>query len=333
MASTNSIEKGQKPTEQSQSEEHVGDEALVANKNDKSASMPGVQSTELHRKRKRTDSACPPTPEEGHSKRQRGEKVGCFKVGTYSAMFEQKDLDESFTLQLLVNSDAELDIDDEIVWRAQDAKMPTACLNTDRFTEAALHTAWLFLRNGKQPNMSTYSADQRWDVGEKFRELTKLFPDRGQLCAAATLFDLALAMRCPKLQRAAYDWYAEVRLNAWSPKCFANPSFGRWIAEKAPGEEYRMTQYSAWLKVLKEYDPQMTRLREAINEATEVDSPGLATDLPKLEALEPAWLYDYHLGVGTSADVANIGLQEASSGEETYLSDTEDEQSDDEEED
>jgi hypothetical protein len=27
-----------------------------------------------------------------------------------------------------------------------------------------------------------------------------LFPDSGQLFAAATLFDLGLAMRCPKLQ-------------------------------------------------------------------------------------------------------------------------------------
>lgn len=292
--------------------------------------MPCVKSTDSHRKRKRTDSACPPTPEESPSKRQRGEKVGCLKVGTYSAMFEQKDLDESYTLQLLVNSNAELDTENKDVWRAQDAKVPTACLNIDRFTEATLHTAWMFLRNGKQPNMSTYSTDQKWDVGEKFRELTKLFPDRGQLSAAATLFDLALAIRCPKLQRAAYDWYAEVRSDAWSPKCFANPSFGRWIAEKAPEEEYRMRQYSAWLGLLKEYDPQIMRLREAMNEATKDDSPGLATNLPKLEALEPAWLYDYHLGVGTSADVADSGLQEASSGEETDLLDTEDEQSVDE---
>lgn len=331
--SADSMKKDEEPSQQVPKEGDASDETLAANKNDKSATMLGVKIMDSHHKRKRTDSADSPTPREDASKRQRGKKVGCFRVGTYSAIFEQKDLDESFTLNLLVNGDVGLDTDDEDVWRVQNAKIPTACLNTDRFTEATLHTAWLFLRNGKQPNISTYSTDQKWDVGEKFRELTKLFPDRGQLFAAATLFDLGLAMRCPKLQRAAYEWYAEVRSNAWSPKYFANPSFGRWIAEKAPEEEYRMTQYSAWLRLLKEYDPQIMRLREAMNEATRHNSPGLATNLPKLEALEPTWLYDYHLGVGASADVADSALQESSSGEETHLSDTEDEQSDDEEED
>ncbi|KAH0371970.1 hypothetical protein KCU65_g1549, partial [Aureobasidium melanogenum] len=318
----------QKPSRQVREEDDARNKVLVANRTDKSATMPGVRIMDSTRKRKRADSASPSTPKEGPSKRQRGEKIGCFKVGTYSAMFEQKDLDESYTLHLLVNSDAELDTEDEDVWRAQNAKTPTACLNTDRFTEATLHTAWLFLRNGKEPNMSTYSIDQKWDVGERFRELSKLFPDRGQLFAAATLFDLGLAIQCPKLQRAAYDWYAEVRSTAWSPKCFANPSFCRWVVEKAPEEKYRVTQYSAWLKLLKEYDPEMMRLRNAMTEATEDDSPGLATDLPELEVLEPVWLYDYHLSVGASVDVANPGLQEASSGEETYLPDTEDKQSD-----
>lgn len=92
-----------------------------------------------------------------------------------------------------------------------------------------------------------------------------------------------------------------------------------------------MTQCSAWLKLLKEYDPEMMRLRNAMTEATEDDSPGLATNLQELEVLEPVWLYDYHLSVGASADVANPRLQEASSGEETYLPDTGDEQSDNEE--
>ncbi|KAH0337081.1 hypothetical protein KCU81_g8295, partial [Aureobasidium melanogenum] len=322
----------QKPSRLMREEEKdARNEVLATNRTDKGATMPDVRFMNPTRKRKRADSASPSTPREGPKKRQHGEKVGCFKVGRYSAMFEQKDLDESHTLHLLVNSNGELDTEDEDVWRAQEAKTPTACLNTDRFTEATLHTAWLFLRNGKQPTMATYSIDQKWDVGERFRELSKLFPDRGQLSAAATLFDLGLAIRCPKLQRAAYDWYAEVRLNAWSPKCFANPSFCRWVVERAPEEKYRVTQYSAWLKLLKEYDPEMMRLRNAMTEATEDDSPGLATNLQELEILEPVWLYDYHLSVEASADVANPRLQEASSGEETCLPDTGDEQSDNEE--
>ncbi|KAG9514483.1 hypothetical protein KCV07_g8037, partial [Aureobasidium melanogenum] len=330
--SSDSMKKEQQLSRQAGKEKGASNKALSANiEDDKSATMPSFTIMDSNRKRKRADSASSPTPKEGPSKRQRGEKIGCFKVGTYSAMFEQKDLDESYTLHLLVNGNAELDIEDEDVWTAQNAKTPTACLNAERFTEATLHTAWLFLRNGKQPNMSTYSTDQKWDVGERFRELSKLFPDSGQLFAAATLFDLGLAMRCPKLQRAAYDWYAEVRSNAWSPKCFANPSFCRWVVEKAPEEKYRMTQYSAWLKLLKEYDPEMMRLRNAMTEATEDDSPGLATDLPELEVLEPVWLYDYHLSVGAPIAPANAGLQDVSSGEETHPPDTEDEQSDDEE--
>ncbi|KAG9594276.1 hypothetical protein KCU77_g5755, partial [Aureobasidium melanogenum] len=325
--SSDSMKKNQKSSRQ------VRNEALSTNnEDDKSVTMPGVRIMDSNRKRKHADSASSPTPQkEGPNKRQRGEKIACFKVGTYSAMFEQKDLDESYTLHLLVNGNAELDTEDEDVWRAQNAKMPTACLNADRFTEATLHTAWLFLRNGKRPTMSTYFIDQRWDVGERFRELSKLFPDSGQLFAAATLFDLGLAMRCPKLQRAAYEWYVEVRSNAWSPKCFANPSFCRWIVEKAPEEKYRVTQYSSWLKLLKEYDPEMMRLRNAMTEAMEDDSPGLATDLPELEVLEPVWLYDHHLSVGASVGVANAGSQETLSGEETHPPDTGVEQSDDEE--
>lgn len=325
------MKKDRKPSQQVRKEKGAGKEALGANNDDQSATMSGISINSSNIKRKRVDSAGSSPPKGDSSKRQRGEKVGCSKVGTYSAMFEQKDLDESFILHLLVNSDAELDTDDEDVWRAQEAKLPTACLNTDRFTEATLHTAWLFLRNGKEPNMSTYAIDQKWDIGEKFRELSKLFPDKGQLSAAATLFDLGLAMRCPKLQRAAYNWYAEVRVSAWSPKCFANTSFCRWIAEKVPEEEHRATQYSSWLKVLREYDPNMMRLRKVMIEATNDGSPGLATDLPKLGSLEPAWLYGYHLGAEASADVADPGLQGAPSGEEALLSDRKDEQSDDEE--
>ncbi|KAI4723281.1 hypothetical protein E4T48_00359 [Aureobasidium sp. EXF-10727] len=208
--------------------------------------------------------------------------------------------------------------------------MPTACLNTKRFTEATLHTAWLFLRNGKEPSMATYSIDQKWDVGERFKRVAKLFPDRGQLYAAATLFDLGLAMRCPKLQRAAYDWYAEVRSGVWSPRCFTNPAFCKWVAEKLPEEKYRVMQYSAWLEILKEHDPEMMRLRKAMIQCSERGCSGLAIDLPELEVLEPAWLYDYHMGTGTPRNAAGVDITEFPAKEETQVPDAEGEQLDEE---
>jgi hypothetical protein len=142
------------------------------------------------------------------------------------------------------------------------------------------------------------------DVGERFETHSKLFPDRGQLFSAATLFDLGLALRCPKLQRAAYKWYSEVRSGAWSPKCFAEPSFCEWVAEKLPEERYRTEEYSIWLHVLKEFDPDMIRLKELMIEAAEAGSPGLASDLPELEVLEPRWLYDYHMSETVSREIA-----------------------------
>ncbi|KAK6002542.1 hypothetical protein QM012_001292 [Aureobasidium pullulans] len=258
----------------SANEEGTSDEAFVADQNDTGLVTPGVDIIGSKLKRKRIDSVGSPTPREGLSKRQRGEKVGCLKVGTYSAMFEQRDLGESFTLHLLANSNAELATGDEDIWRVRNEKMPTARLSTDRFTEANLHTAWLFLRNGKQPNMSTYSIDQKWNVGKKFGELSKIFPDNGQLGPLESLE--------PEILRKSIQ---------------------------APEEECRMTEYAAWLKVLKAYDPEMMRLREDMIEATENDFPGLATDLSELEVLGPVWLYDYHLGVGASVDV-DAGLQE-----------------------
>ncbi|CAD0089941.1 unnamed protein product [Aureobasidium vineae] len=330
--STNNAEKSTLLPQEMPDIKSSGKETPVAKNSDSHTTVSDVEITVPVLKRKRTDSAGPSTTKERTRKRQRGEKVGCLRVGTYSAVFEQKDLDESFTLKLLVNSNTELDPEDEGIWKVEDAKMLTAYLNTHRFTEATLHTAWLFLRNGKEPSMATYSINQKWDVGERFKRVAKLFPDRGQLYAAATLFDLGLAMRCPKLQRAAYGWYSEVRSGLWSPKCFANPSFCKWVAEKLPEEKYRVTQYSAWLEVLKEHDPEMMRSREAMIEDTKGGSSGLAADLPELEVLEPAWLYDYHLGTGTSRDAAGVDITATPGEEETHVPDAEDEQSDEEDE-
>ncbi|KAI4756839.1 hypothetical protein E4T51_10109 [Aureobasidium sp. EXF-12344] len=256
--------------------------------------MSDIKITTSNNKRKRADSL---TAEDTGKSQPGRAKVCSLRLGTYFATFEQKDLQESHTLHMLVNSDAELDIDDGDIWRIDDAKVPTACLNQDRFTQATLHTAWLFLRNGKEPNMSTYSVDQKWDAGERFETLSKLFPDRGQLFAAATLFDLGLALRCPKLQRAAYKWYSEVR---------SEPSFCRWVAVKLPEERYRAEEYLTWLHVLREYDTDMIRLRELMIEAAEAGSSGLATDLPELEVLEPRWLYDYHMSDATSREIAQV---------------------------
>jgi hypothetical protein len=249
--------------------------------------MSNIKITTSNNKRKRADSLTA----EDTGKRQPGRaKVCSLRLGTYSATFEQKDLQESHTMHMLVNSDAELDTDDGDVWRV-DAKVPTA---------------WLFLRNGKDPNMSTYAAGQKWNVGERFETLSRLFPDRGQLFAAATLFDLSLALRCPKLQRAAHTWYSEVRSGAWSPKCFAVPSFCEWVVEKLPEERYRTEEYTTWLHVLKEFDSDMIRLRELMIEAAEAGTPGLASDLPELEVLEPRWLYDYHMSETASRKIAKV---------------------------
>ncbi|KAI4723164.1 hypothetical protein E4T48_00360 [Aureobasidium sp. EXF-10727] len=83
--------------------ESSDNQAPIAKDNDSHAIMSDIKTI-----RKRTDSADPSTTKRKIRKRQRGEKVGCIKVGTYSATFEQKDLDESVTLQLLVNSNIEL---------------------------------------------------------------------------------------------------------------------------------------------------------------------------------------------------------------------------------
>jgi hypothetical protein len=215
------------------------------------------------------------------------------KLGNYSAMFECKDIIESHTLHLLVHSNARLDPEDQDVCRIHGATLPTASLNPKRFTQATLYTAWLYLRTGKKPNMSAYSMDQR------------LFPDGGQLFAAATLFDLGLALRCPKLQRAALEWYQETRSVAWSA-WFAQPSNWQWVAEKMPVGRYWTEEYAAWLQILKAFDPDMTRLRRVMIEATRAGYLGLATDVPELDALEPRRLYDFHMGESVPSEVAEV---------------------------
>jgi hypothetical protein len=142
--------------------------------------------------------------------------------------------------------------------------------------------------------MSTYSVDQRWHG---------LFPDGGQLFAAATLFDLGLALRYPKLQKVAYVWYRDIRRLAWS-EWFAQPSNWQWVAEKMPEGRYWTEEYAAWLQILKAHDPEMIRLRKVMIEATRAGYLGLATDLPKLNTLEPRRLYDFHMGESVPSEVA-----------------------------
>ncbi|CAD0114738.1 unnamed protein product [Aureobasidium uvarum] len=225
MISTNNAEKSTLMRQEMPGIQTSGSEAPVAKNNDSHITVSDIKTIVRALKRKRVDSAATSKLKEGSSKRQRGEKVGCLKVGTYSAIFEQKDLDESVTLKSLVNSNTELEPEDEDIWKVEDAKMPTR------------------------------------------------------------------------------------------------------VTEKLPEEKYRMTQYSAWLEVLKEHDPEMMRLREAMIEDTDAGSPGLAADLPELEVLEPSWLYDYHLGVGTSRDAAGVDIGRAPDEEGTHVPDAEDEQS------
>jgi hypothetical protein len=150
--------------------------------------------------------------------------------------------------------------------------------------------------------MSTYSVDQR---------LYGLFPEGGQLFAAATLYDLGLALRCPKPQKVAYVWYRDTRRLAWS-EWFAQPSNWRWVAEKMPEGGYWTEEYAAWLQILKAHDPEMIRLRKVMIEAAGAGGPGLATDLPELETLKPRWLYGYHMGEGDSSELAEVESAETS---------------------
>ncbi|KAI4843794.1 hypothetical protein E4T44_06552 [Aureobasidium sp. EXF-8845] len=232
-------------------------------------------------------------PEDPNKNQSKGVGVCRLELGNYSAMFELGDTIESHTLHLLVHSNDKLDPDDEDVCRIRGATLPTASLNPQRFTHATLYTAWLYLRTGRKPYTSARSMDQR------------VFPDGGQLVAAATLFDLGLALRCPKLQRAALEWYQETRSVAWSA-WFAQPSNWQWGAEKMPEGRYWTEEYAAWLQILKAHDPEMIRLRKVMMEATRGGYLGLATDLPELDTLEPRQLYDFHMGESVPSEVAEV---------------------------
>jgi hypothetical protein len=84
------------------------------------------------------------------------------------------------------------------------------------------------------------------------------------------------------------------------------PSFCEWVVEKLPEERHRTEEYTTWLHVLKEFDSDMIRLRELMIEAAEAGTPGLASDLPELEVLEPRWLYDYHMSETASRKIAKV---------------------------
>jgi hypothetical protein len=276
--------------------------------NENCTTVPDTNITSLNRnrKRKRADSS---TKEDANENQPDVVKVCRLKIGNFSAMFEQEDIDESHTLRLLVNGDTELDTNHGDIWRDRDAQIPTAFLNPDRFSQATLHTAWSFLRACKGPSMSTYTIDQEWDFGEKFSTLSRQFPDGGQLHAAAKLFDLGRALFCPKLQRASYQWYSEVRSETWSPEFFADPACRRWVAENLPEGRHWVEEYSAWLEVLKTHDPVMAKLRRDMIVATEAGHLGWATDLPVLQVLEEPrrlLLYGYHVNNIASEEIADV---------------------------
>jgi hypothetical protein len=272
--------------------------------NETGTTIPDTNITSSNRngKRKRADSSM---KEDTVANQPDGVKICRLRIGNYSAMFEQEDIDESHTLQLLVKNDTDLNSTHEDVWRDRDAQIPTAFLNPDRFNQATLHTAWLFLRACKGSSMSVVDRD----FGEKFSTLSGQFPDGGQLHSAAKLFDLARALFCPKLQRAAYQWYSDIRSDTWSPEFFADPACRGWVAENLPEGRRWVEEYSAWLEILRTHDPEMSRLRDEMIEATKAGYPGLAADLPELEMLEePRWLrlYGYQMSEVASEEIADV---------------------------
>jgi hypothetical protein len=64
-----------------------------------------------------------------------GVKVCRMKLDDYPVMFEQEEIEESCTLQMLVNSNTSLDTDYGDVWRDEDAQVPTSSLDPDRFSQ------------------------------------------------------------------------------------------------------------------------------------------------------------------------------------------------------
>jgi hypothetical protein len=50
---------------------------------------------------------------------------------------EQEEIDRPYTLQILVNSNISVNTDHGDVWRDEDARVLTASLNPDRFSQAA----------------------------------------------------------------------------------------------------------------------------------------------------------------------------------------------------
>ncbi|KAI5212316.1 hypothetical protein AUEXF2481DRAFT_251612 [Aureobasidium subglaciale EXF-2481] len=247
------------------------------------------------------------------------------KAGRHEFIIKDAELKKSHTLHLLVNSDERLDSDEEVedIYRISAIHgKPAAELNLARHSEATAHVAWLFLRNGNEPDLKQYRG--KWDVGEELRSLLQIFPDAGALLAAAQLFDLGMGLRSKELQKAAFSWYQETRATTWS-SVFAKPGLGVWVSTRWPEKQQKYDQYVAWLRILKENDPEFIRVCSEMAKAVEDDHAGLCADLTELKQLEPASYYNYWMSDQSSSArtdsgaKSNVGSPEASDTEESEV--------------
>ncbi|KAI5209134.1 hypothetical protein E4T39_01031 [Aureobasidium subglaciale] len=273
---------------------------------------PCANAVEIEKKRARDDSANPEMspakrikparkPEKSHAKTIKPGPVCYMKAGRHEFIIKEAELNKSHTLHLLVNSDEQLDSDDEEqdVYRTTAIHgLPAAELSLTRHSEATAHVAWLFLRNGNLPDLKHYQG--KWDLGEELRSLLQTFPDGGALLAATQLFDLGLGLRSTELQRAAYLWYQEARAVTWS-SLIAKPDMGVWISTVWPEKQQRYDQYVAWLKTLKRLDTETRDILSCMAAAVEDGHAGICADLPELKQLEPASSYDHWTSDQTSS--------------------------------
>ncbi|KAI5249985.1 hypothetical protein E4T43_00539 [Aureobasidium subglaciale] len=292
------------------------------------------QSKKGQKKRARDDSANPESSpakkikparksETSPAKKIKPGPVCYMKAGRHEFIIKDAELKKSHTLHLLVNSNERLDADEEVedIYRTSAIHgKPAAELNLARHSEATAHAAWLFLRNGNEPDLKHYRG--KWDVGEELRSLLQIFPDGGALLAAAQLFDLGLGLRSKELQKAAFSWYRETRAINWS-SVFAKPDLGVWVSTRWPEKQQTYDHYVAWLRILKEQDSQLRRVCPDMAKATKDDHAGLCGDLMELEKLEPVSFYDYWMNDQSPSALTNSGPKsntcspEASDAEES----------------
>lgn len=310
MSSYN-FEKGNMPACQYTSDEiEKTDDTKILDNHDTIQVRTQVQ----NQKRKRIDSADPFTEPEAKKAKIKATKqelaaakLCSLIIGGRKFELSAKEVQQSYTLQTLATADAELEDDDIQRTKTPKNGCNSAIMKAERFTEACGHTAWLFLRNGKMPKLITFDPAGKHDVGQEMENAYELFPDRGEMLAAAQLFDMSLALRSPNLQRAALKWYAKIRVNTWGP----NTEYGiktrmAWAQpgnQKNPEYKYWIDHYAAWLRLLKRYDPAIQSSISELVDAGNNGLPGCATDIPELSQLEPACLYEYYMSDGDPLEV------------------------------